>query len=408
VVTELTIDRLDALACGVGLTDGGGVELRVPFALPGERVRVRVWRQRESTGEADLVEVLTPSPARVAPACVHFGVCGGCQLQHLPYADQLTWKTDLCRGLLAPLGLDATTVRPCAPSPRPLGYRSKITPHHQRPRPDRPLRIGFLKAGRRGEVVDVDRCPLATDGINACLPALRSDAAARAGARRRGATLLVRDSAAGVTSDPDAEIEERVGALALRFYAREFFQNNPFLLPALVEAVVEGAASGGASRLVDAYSGSGLFALAAAGRFAEVVGVEVSPAAVAAAAANAARNGVTNARFVVADAAAIFAALGDGGAASAVIVDPPRKGCGPAFLQQLITFAPRTVVYVSCNPEALAADLGRLLAAGYRTASVQPFDMFPQTRHLECVAVLKRTPQMPLTPALSPSETGRG
>jgi tRNA/tmRNA/rRNA uracil-C5-methylase (TrmA/RlmC/RlmD family) len=142
--------------------------------------------------------------------------------------------------------------------------------------------------------------------------------------------------------------------------------------------------------LVDAYSGSGLFALSAAARFSSVVGVEVSPGAVAAARANAERNGIANARFTVADAARIFAELDLPGSDAAVIVDPPRKGCGSAFLDQLVAFAPRTIVYVSCNPASLAADLAHLLAAGYRPGQIQPFDMFPQTRHVETVAVLAR------------------
>jgi 23S rRNA (uracil1939-C5)-methyltransferase/tRNA (uracil-5-)-methyltransferase len=121
-----------------------------------------------------------------------------------------------------------------------------------------------------------------------------------------------------------------------------------------------------------------------------VVGVEISPGAVAAARANAARNQLTNARFVAADATRIFAEVQGLGPDAAVIVDPPRKGCGQPFLDQLVAFEPRTIVYVSCNPEALARDLRYLITAGYAVQALQPFDMFPQTRHVECVAVLAR------------------
>jgi 23S rRNA (uracil1939-C5)-methyltransferase/tRNA (uracil-5-)-methyltransferase len=388
---ELTVEGLDPRGRGVA-AGAGGVRAHVPFVLPGERIRARVWRGTAgAAAEGDLLEVISPSPDRVPPGCPLYGTCGGCQLQHLAYDRQLGWKTDTVRAQLGPLGL-ADRVAPCVGSPRAYGYRSKITPHHRRPRPDRPLRIGFLRAGRRHEVIDVERCPLATDGINARLPALRAEAAARAATRPRGVTLLLRETASGVTTDPDARVVETVGDLALGFFAREFFQNNPFLLPALVEAVVDAAASGGAPALVDTYSGSGLFALAAARRFADVVGVEVSPAAVAAARENAARNGLGHVHFVAADAARIFAGLPRAGADSAVIVDPPRAGCGAPFLEQLVAFAPRTVVYVSCNPEALARDLGALAASGYAVREVQPFDMFPQTRHIECVAVLDRCP----------------
>jgi 23S rRNA (uracil1939-C5)-methyltransferase/tRNA (uracil-5-)-methyltransferase len=205
---------------------------------------------------------------------------------------------------------------------------------------------------------------------------------------------LIREAASGVTTDPDARVTERVGDLSLEFFAREFFQNNPFLLPALVQFVVDAAAGGGASLLVDAYAGSGLFALSAAPRFTEAIGVEISPEAVRAARENAARNGIANVRFLAADASRIFAEIDHPGTDTAVILDPPRKGCSEEFLAQLVTFGPRTIVYVSCNPETLVRDLAVLMRAGYAPTTLRPFDMFPQTRHVECVAVLARSPAM--------------
>ena len=397
VEIDIEIDALDASGAGLGGYQGGRV--RVPFTLPGERVRATVWRQARASGEpalapdaaaeADLLEVLRPSPDRAAPPCSLFGRCGGCQVQHLAYERQLEWKTRLVRDALTARGL-VLEVAPCVGSPRVLGYRSKITPHHERPRGDRPLAIGFLRAGRRHEIVDVPRCPLATDAINERLPSFRAEIAAAAVGRRRGASFLLREAAGAVITDPDARITERVGALTLEFFAREFFQNNPFLLPRMVDAVVAAAAADGARALVDAYSGSGLFALAAAARFEQVVGVEVSPGAVTAARENAARNGLPAVSFAAANAAAIFDGLPFPGAQAAVIVDPPRKGCDEAFLAQLVAFAPRTIVYVSCNPESLARDLARLVSAGYHVRALQPYDMFPQTRHVETVATLGR------------------
>jgi len=190
--------------------------------------------------------------------------------------------------------------------------------------------------------------------------------------------------------DPRAVVTERVGDLSLQFLAGDFFQNNPFLLPRLVDHVAHEAASAGARFLVDAYCGSGLLGLAAAPRFESVIGVEVSASAVRWARENAARNGRANCAYLAADAGAVFAAIPFAGADAAVIVDPPRKGCGDAFLAQLIAFAPRTVVYVSCNPETQARDVAALAAAGYACARVLPFDMFPQTKHVEAVATLER------------------
>jgi tRNA/tmRNA/rRNA uracil-C5-methylase (TrmA/RlmC/RlmD family) len=330
----------------------------------------------------------------VEPRCPLYGRCGGCQLQHVPYDEQLAWKTAEVRRVLAAALPDggALDVAPCEGSPRAYGYRSKITPHFQRPRHGRVPPIGFLMVGTPRRTLDVEACALATDAINARLPALRAEVAEKVATYRRGASLLLRDAASGVTTDFRATITEEVGDLTLSFFAGDFFQNNPFLLPRLAAHVAAEARAGGARFLVDAYCGSGLLALAAAPGFERVVGVEVSPSSVKWARENAARNGRANCAFVGADATAIFAGLPPDfrGADAAVIVDPPRKGCSPEFLAQLAAFAPRTIVYVSCNPETQARDLVALGAAGYAVTKVQPFDMFPQTRHLECVVTLAR------------------
>ncbi len=344
----------------------------------------------------DAADARLPTPSvPIEPRCALFGACGGCQLQHVPYDEQLAWKTTEVRRLFAEaLPDDDARVDACVGSPRAYGYRSKLTPHFQRPRDGRVPAIGFLRTGLPPRTIDVPQCPLATDAINERLTLLRADVAAHIGEYKRGASLLLRDAASGVTTDFRAIISEQVGDLTLSFSAADFFQNNPFLLPALAAHVAAEARAGGARFLVDAYCGSGLLALAAAPGFEQVVGVEVSPSSVRWARDNAVRNGRANCTFTASDATAIFAPthLPFPGADAAVIVDPPRKGCSPAFLAQLVAFAPRTVVYVSCNPETQVRDLVPLRAAGYRVARVQPFDMFPQTRHLECVVTLTKEP----------------
>jgi tRNA/tmRNA/rRNA uracil-C5-methylase (TrmA/RlmC/RlmD family) len=195
-----------------------------------------------------------------------------------------------------------------------------------------------------------------------------------------------------VVTDYDAVVTETVGALKLHFLARDFFQNNPFILPAFTGYVREQAAASGALFLVDAYCGSGLFALSAAPAFNRVHGIEISESSVRFARENAAANNISNATFTAGDAAAIFAGLDASfrPAETAVIIDPPRKGCDISFLDQLFVFGPRAVVYVSCDPATQMRDLGHFLAAGYRLMAAQPFDLFPQTRHLECVLTLQR------------------
>ena len=403
-----------------------GWVVMVPFTLPGERVRARIFRNHKNYSEADLVAVLTPSPHRVAPRCALFARCGGCQYQHFAYAEQLAWKRRQVAELLQHMAGVTFPVAPVIGSPREFGYRSKITPHFATaggragplapPPPETggasgpalPTPIGFLRQGTRFDIVDVPRCEIATDAINEKLPEVRTATQKKiaAGEYARGATLLLRHAQAGVTTDYDAIITEEIAlesppsiqhsalrtpySLRLRFLARDFFQNNPFILPAFTGYVRTQAAGGGARFLVDAYCGSGLFALACAPAFERVAGVEVSESSVRFARENAAANGIAHTTFLAADASAIFAGLDFPPADTAVIIDPPRKGCDESFLAQLFAYGPRTVVYVSCDPATQMRDLKQFLAAGYALTAVQPFDLFPQTRHLECVITLRR------------------
>jgi 23S rRNA (uracil1939-C5)-methyltransferase/tRNA (uracil-5-)-methyltransferase len=400
---ELSVTTLTNLGLGLGRVslEGAGGEpgwvVMVAFALPGERVRARVFRNHGNYSEADLVEVISASPHRIIPLCPLFGRCGGCQYQNLSYGEQLEWKRRQVAELLQHMaGLDLP-VSPVIGSPRPFGYRSKITPHFNPPREGRELAIGFLRQGNRFEIIDVPRCEIATEPINARLAEARAEIRRRAaeGGFERGATLLFRDAGGTVTSSYADRVTEEVSlgpgeTLRLAFLAGDFFQNNPFLLPAFAAYVRDQARSRGARFLVDAYCGSGLFALASARAFERVAGVEVGESSVAFARENAAANGISNASFLAGDASSIFAGLDFAGGESAVVIDPPRKGCDEAFLRQLFAFGPRTVVYVSCDPATQMRDLRGFLAAGYAAAAVQPFDLFPQTRHLECVITLAR------------------
>lgn len=452
-----------------------GWVVMVPFTLPGERVRARIYRNHKNYSEADLAEVLTPSPHRVAPPCPLFGRCGGCQYQHLAYSEQLQWKRRQVEELLRHMAGIEFPVAPTVPSPREYGYRSKITPHFSvlgrrrmkegdgkalEPLPlatctaaaAAGVPIGFLRQGSRFDLVDVPQCPIATPEINAQLTEVRAATRRKlaAGEYDRGATLLLRHAQEGVITDFDAVIHEVInlwesGAggseivaggvdpgriatppgspppattsagslpppsdqqlstinpqlprptpppLRLHFLARDFFQNNPFILPAFIRYVRTQAAATGARFLVDAYCGSGLFALACAPAFERVAGVELSATSVKFATENAAANDVTNASFRAGDAAQIFAGLDFPPAATVVVIDPPRKGCDESFLRQLFAFGPRAVVYVSCDPATQMRDLRGFLAAGYALRAVQPFDLFPQTRHLECVITLSKS-----------------
>lgn len=362
----------------------------VPFTLPGERVRARVFRNDKNHSRADLLEVLEPSPDRADPGCPLFGECGGCQYQHLRYDAQLDWKTRQVAELLEHMAGIEHEVLPCHPSPKLWHYRSKITPHFERPRDGTIGAIGFLPNGRRSGQVDVPQCPIAMEEINAALPQVREDARRRAKSYKRGATLLLRATEGRVETNPNAVVTEHVGELAFDFLAGDFFQNNPFVLPDFTGHVAAEAAGEGIRFLVDAYCGSGLFALSLARHFERIAGVEVSETAADWARRNARQNGIDNATFLAASAEAIFGGIDFPAAETAVVIDPPRKGCSTEFLEQLVVFGPARVVYVSCNPATQIRDLAVLAVAGFQLEKVQPFDLFPHTRHLECVMTLRR------------------
>lgn len=387
---ELEIDTLTNMGQGLGRIDDWVVMVR--FALPGERVKARVFRNDKNFSEADLLEVLVPSPHRVEAPCPLFGECGGCQYQNLDYDTQLQWKTQQVKELLWHMARVDHPVQPAIASPKTYGYRSKLTPHFDLPRGDRPMRIGFLQAGTRSRYVDVPRCPLASEPMNDALAQLRQQTVERHRSKpfKKGGTLLIREHRDGVATNPQDIVQEQVEDLTFSFPAGEFFQNNPSILPAFTGYVRQKARQAGARFLVDAYCGSGLFCLTAARDFDQAVGIEVSEFSVQYAVKNAAANEVANARFVVGDAASIFSQIDFPGADSAVVIDPPRKGASEDFLRQLLDFGPRSVVYVSCNPATQTRDLRLLLDGGYQIDEIQPFDLFPQTRHLECIVVLSK------------------
>ncbi len=387
---ELRIDRLTNLGLGVGRIENWVV--MVPFVIPGELVKVRIFRNRDQYSEADLIEVIEASEKRVNAVCPLFGQCGGCQYQHIDYNEQLKNKTAQVKELLIKNGGIDTSVALAESSHQIYGYRSKITPHYNKPNKDGKQPIGFLVHGMRHAIIDVPQCPIATDNINKALPALRKQALAEGGKKRRlrGGTLLLRDTLEGVISDPKATVSEQVNQKIFHFKAGEFFQNNPFILPKMVAYVKNEASFGGVRHLVDAYCGVGLFALSCAESFESVLGIEISEAAIQLAKANAQVMAIKNVRFQIGKAEAIFNEIQFSKDQTSVIIDPPRKGCDRLFIDQLLDFQPLRVVYVSCDPATQARDLKYFVEGGYEIQKIQPFDLFPHTRHIENIVTLNR------------------
>ena len=399
----------------------------VPNVIPGEKVRIRIYRNYATYSDADLLEIIEASPDRIEPVCELANKCGGCQYQHIKVDRQRQMKTIQVQELFERLGGlsedEFPSVLPTLGTDEVFGYRSKITPHYDAPMKKRgrknketyqgiPCEIGPIgfkeKASRR--LVDVPYCHIATPAINEALARVRDETreAAREGKLKKptkGATLLFRDAGDGVETDNNVYVKTTVKDLVFRFKAGNFFQNNPFMLPKMVDLVVDAATAPSPTgkamtHLIDCYCGSGLFAIGSSSSFEACVGIEVNELAVEEARENAALNNIENCAFVSASAEAIFdpatlegesdMIVGDfPRETTVVVIDPPRKGCSVEFLEQLHAYKPQRLVYMSCDPATQARDTKYIVSYGYEIVSVQPFDLFPQTRHIECLATFE-------------------
>jgi tRNA/tmRNA/rRNA uracil-C5-methylase (TrmA/RlmC/RlmD family) len=365
----LTIEDIAFGGEGVGRV--GEFVVFVPFVAPGETVEAQLVEVKKRFGRARLVKVLKPSPERVTPQCRYFGDCGGCQYQHLAYAAQLRIKHKQISDLFARLGgLPAGLVDPVIPCPRPYRYRNRLMIRSQWDKFKQGLNIGFIRADNR-LVVDIEECQIAEPALNVQIAQVRQHPPPKGGLK-----VVLRVAAEGWEVPRDS-----------------FFQNNFFLLPALVETVRQRWREGGARFLIDAYCGVGFFSVELADLVEEFVGVEVDVAAIKAARKNALSHGRNNGQFLAGDTEVLLPRLLGRFAApqTAVILDPPRTGCPASVLETLRQTPPRQIIYVSCHPATLARDLNVLRAGDvFEVSKIVPLDMFPQTQHIECVADVRR------------------
>jgi tRNA/tmRNA/rRNA uracil-C5-methylase (TrmA/RlmC/RlmD family) len=342
----------------------------VPFVITGETVEVEITEVRKRYARGRLARVVRPAGERVAPGCRYFGVCGGCQYQHIEYPAQLRLKWKQVSDLFERIGkLDPRCIAPIVPCPRPYGYRNRIMIRSQWDKFKQGLNIGFIRADSR-LVIDIEECPIAEPAVSEQIRHVRAHPPPKGGLK-----VVLRLAPEGWEVPPDS-----------------FFQNNFALLPKLVEVVGEGLRQSGARHLVDVYCGVGFFALELADRVDSYAGVELDRMAIRAARRNALAKGRTNGEFVAGSAGELLPELlaKFTPAATSVILDPPRKGCQPSTLELLQRVRPAQILLVSCHPATMARDLNILCAAGvYEVAQVTPLDMFPQTAHVECVADLR-------------------
>jgi 23S rRNA (uracil1939-C5)-methyltransferase len=443
---ELDVESLAFGGNGVARLDGFVVFVR--HGLPGDRVRARVTKVKRSHAEALAIEVVQPGPHRVDAPCAHYPACGGCRFQDLAYETQLEQKGLQVRDALQRLGgIAEPSLEPIVPcAPEIFHYRNKL--EYSFTSTESGPALGFHRAGRWDEVLEVDRCWLTDDLGNRIRDAVRDWAreeglvpysqedqsgylrhlVVREG-RNTGQALVqlvtapgekfetgylvevlrripevhsihwaVNDSPAEVTNLPtrllwgEEWIEEELCGLRFRVRPNAFLQTNTAMAERLYGLARDAAGLTGSETVWDLYCGIGAIGLSLAREALTVWGIEVSEESVACALENAELNGIANAAFFAGNVGQVVDALLErSGPPDVVVVDPPRAGLAGKALRRLGRIGAPRLVYVSCNPTTLAGDAKVLREEhGYELLRATPVDMFPHTPHVECVALLER------------------
>jgi 23S rRNA (uracil1939-C5)-methyltransferase len=443
---ELQVDSLAYGGNGVARLNGFVVFVR--RGLPGDRVRARVTKVKRGFAEALATEVLEPSAQRVEAPCAHYPACGGCRFQDLDYAVQVAAKEAQVRDALVRIGgLADPPLEPILPAASPFHYRNKLE-YSFTQTPSGPA-LGFHKAGRWDEVLEIEKCWLTTDLGNAIRNAVRDwareeglvayDQVEHTGylrhlvlreGRNTGQVLAmlvthkgekferdylvevlrrfpeirsihwaINDGQAEVTNLPSTllwgedAIEEEILGLRFRVRPNAFLQTNTEMAEQLYALAIEYASLTGSETVYDLYCGTGTIGLALAKDALSVWGVEISEESVACALENADLNEITNAAFFAGNVGQSIEELVErAGSPDVVVVDPPRAGLAGKALKRTGALGASRIVYVSCNPTTLASDVKVLRAEyGYELRRARAVDMFPHTPHVETVALLERT-----------------
>lgn len=427
-----------------GLTDAGegvgrvqGFAVFVPFAVPGDKGKVKITEVKKNFARGELLELLEEGEGRIEPPCPVYGYCGGCQLQHVDYSRQLELKTGLVKDAITRIGgLSPELVREI------IGAR-KIW--HYRNRGQFPVggkdksQIGYFMARSR-EIVPIDSCPIQQGEINKLIGAAKQFVAELKDDNLKhlvfkvspntGQTMAIlvtknshfpqgkkfaqflKSQVPNLNSvihnfNPkpygpvlgresrlllgEQVLQDEISDLSFEVSAESFTQVNPEQTKVLYDQALIAAALTGEETVIDAYCGIGTISLALARQAKLVYGIEVVPEAVEDAKKNAERNGINNARFMAGKVEEILPRLArEGVKPEVIVVDPPRKGCEKNVLSAMAQMSPERIVYVSCNPVTLARDLKILAGEGYQPQYVQPVDMFPQVADVETVTLLTR------------------
>ncbi len=372
---------------GDGVARVRDMVLFVPFTADGDLAEVRVVEVRKNFLRGKLRRLLIPSPHRTEPECPYYLRCGGCRYQHISYEHQLELKRNQVAESFKRIGrFSSPPVEDIRPSPKSYNYRGKVE-IHLRTKRGYPPEIGFIDTGGL-RIVDVERCAIADETINNALRELRGKALS--GDLPIGGEETKILWSGDQDMNEDGPITRVVKGRKLEVHRQGFFQANLSLTDALVDAVLDLAALTGGERVLDCYCGVGLFSLFLAAKAGDIIAVDIDREAVGAARKNFAAFGHGGVRLFEGSVEDILREhlAGEKGRTDVVVLDPPRTGCDKVLLDTLAEWRPKKVVYVSCDPATQARDIRYLADRGFSLQILRPFDMFPQTKHIEVVALL--------------------
>ncbi len=387
-----------------------GRAIFVPFGLAGEKVRVRLTEEKKNFARGEILQILESSKDRIQPTCKHFGECGGCHYQHLPYEKQLEIKTEILIDQLKRIGkIENPPVQPMVACPSPWNYRNHIQFSL-----DKSGMIGF-QAPNSNKIIPITECHLPESSINDFWHQLEFEpesnverVSLRAGKDDDMMLILESDS----PEPPELEIEAEISVahvyegnsvviagndnILIRVLDRDFkvsaasfFQVNTVMAGKMVERLITQLPITQSTTLLDLYCGVGLFSAFFAPKCGRVIGVESSASACEDFTAN--LDEFDNVELYEGAAEEVLAGLvGQIGNLSYVIVDPPRAGIERHALDAIVHLKPQRIAYVSCDPSTLARDAARLIVGGYKLKEVTPFDLFPQTFHIESISIFEK------------------
>lgn len=383
---EVTIEKI--VPNGFGLAFAENLTVFVSLAAKGDKVRVKIIEKKGKTAFAEIVEIIEPSKDRAEPRCPYFGVCGGCNFQHLNYAAQLEAKVAIIRDCLVRIGkINYEKEIEIVGSPNEYGYRARAQWHLD----TRRKKFGYFQRHSH-QIVDAKVCPILMPELENILQSLRETV--EWGSFWSEIVEIETAADGAEVSVYSAETVESTKEICFQtsrdkyFYdATSFFQGNLFLIEKLIEIATKDATG---ETALDLYCGVGLFTLPLAGEFRKVFGVEGNRKAIEFARKNVENARLENTRFFTAPVSDFLAEnQNDLQNLDFVLLDPPRSGAERQIVESLIKLQPKQISYVACEPSVLARDLRIFLENNYRIESIVALDLFPQTHHVETVARLE-------------------